>query len=244
MRANTAIKHFATTAAFFTASLLASGQVLAAASAGGQLTAAQQERLQIIINRGNQEITRRLSTLNKLGVHIGNAARLTTSDKNYLTSEVNAEIAGLTSLKSQLDTATSLTTARADAQSIIDEYRVYALVVPKVFLVKTADDQQVAESRLTALAQKLQSRITSAQNAGKEVSALQADLAAMTGSIQTAQSISSSIETKVLTLQPGDFNSDHSILDGDAAQLQAAHSDNQAVYNTAKTIVAALKNLG
>jgi len=213
------------------------------AQAGTSLTAAQQQRLQTIISKGDQEVTRRLTTLNTLMSKINAATRLTASDKAALSNEVTTTINGLTSLKTTLDAETTLTAARTDVQSIYTEYRVYALVAPKIGLIKVADDQQVVESKLTALAQKLQTRITALQQAGKDVSSLQASLSDMTNKTTAAQAISSQIQSKVINLQPTDYNSDHALLSGDRDQLKTAHDDNQAAYNDAKTIVASLKTM-
>jgi len=213
------------------------------AQAGTSLTAAQQQRLQTIISKGDQEVTRRLTTLNTLMSKINAATRLTASDKAALSNEVTTTMNGLTSLKTTLDAETTLTAARTDVQSIYTEYRVYALVAPKIGLIKVADDQQVVESKLTALAQKLQTRITALQQAGKDVSSLQASLSDMTNKTTAAQAISSQIQSKVINLQPTDYNSDHALLSGDRDQLKTAHDDNQAAYNDAKTIVASLKTM-
>lgn len=225
--------------------------VLAGASLGAVASAAattasagtDQQHLQAIITKGDQEINRRLSSLDGLTSKINAATKLTVSDKTTLANEVSSELTGLTALKTKLDAETTLSGAKADAQSIYTDYRVYALVTPKVWLVKTADDQQVVETKLTALAAKLQARITIAQNAGKNVMALQTQLNDLTAKTQAAQAISSAIETKVISLQPGDYNTDHTILSGDRDQLKTAHTDNQAAYTDAKAIVTALKQL-
>jgi hypothetical protein len=235
------LKLFGASGIITAALTIAAVPVMAAATT--QLTTAQQQDLQNIINKGNQEITRRLDTLETLSSKISAATKITASDKSYLTAEVSTEATGLTSLKTQLDADTTLATARTDAQSIITEYRVYALVVPKVWLVKTADDQQLTESQLTTLAQKIQTKITADQTAGKAVTSLQTELNDMTTQIANALKISSTIETNVLPLQPSDYDNDHTILSGDAAQLNTAHGDNVAAYTDAKNIIASLKTL-
>jgi hypothetical protein len=206
-------------------------------------TAAQQARLQTIISKGNQEIARRLATLGTLSSKLNAATKLSAADKASLTSEVATATSGLTSLKTQLDAETTVAGASQDAQSIISGYRVYALVVPKVHLVKQADDEQSTDTKLTALAAKLQTRLTTAQKAGKNVTAVQAQLTDLLAKVSAAQSIASGIETDVVGLKPTDFNSNHSVLSGDAAQLKTAHADNQAAYQDAKSIVAGIKAL-
>jgi hypothetical protein len=189
-------------------------------------------KVQIIITKGNAEISRRLTTLGSLSSKINAASELTASDKTSLSTEVSTEVSALTALKTKLDADTDLATAKTDANSIFTEYRVYALVVPQVELVKTADNQQVTESKLSDLAIKLHSRITGSNST----------LSDMTAKINAAQAISSSIETKVVTLQPTDYDTDHRVLSGDATQLKTAQTDNQAAASDAKILIDSLKS--
>lgn len=224
--------------------LLLAGPVSAATiSTSSTTSTTDQQRLQIVIAKGDQEIERRLTTLDSLTSKINAATKLSSSDKATLSNEVDSTVSGLNALKTQLDAETSLSGARSDVQNIYDEYRVYALVAPKINLIKVADDQQVVEGKLSALAQKLQIRITSAQQAGKSVSNLQSELSDMTSKTQAAQQISSNIETVVINLQPSDYNSNHTILTGDNAQLKTAHQDNVAAVTDAKNIIGLLKSL-
>jgi hypothetical protein len=217
--------------------------VPASALATASTTAANQARLQLIINRGNSEISRRLTTLGTLSSKISATTKLSAGDESSLSAEVSAEVSGLQSLKAQLDGETTVSAAVTDAQGIINDYRVYALIVPKVDLVTTADSQQNTEAKLTALAPKLQTRITAAQGAGHSVTSLQSSLNDLNTKVSAAQTISSSIETSVVGLQPSDYNSDHTILSGDRNQLKTAQTDIQAAIGDAKSIITALKNL-
>lgn len=206
-------------------------------------TANEKARLQNIITKGDQEIARRLASLSKLTSKIDAATKLTNADKATLTAEVNATTSGLNTLKAKLDAETTMVAARADVQSIYTEYRVYALVAPKVGLIKVADDQQVAEEKLQALTQKFQTRLNAARSKGKNVDALEAVLSDMIQKVNASASISSTIQAKVIGLQPTDYNNDHAVLSGDSAQLKTAHADNIAAYQDAKQIVAGLKGL-
>jgi hypothetical protein len=213
-----------------------------AAKAAAQ-SAAQQARVKLIITRGNSEISRRLSSLGGLSSKISSASKLSSADQASLSSEVSTEVSGLTSLKATLDADTTVSAAQTDAQSIINGYRVYALIVPKVNLVKTADDQQAAEAKLTGLAAKLQARITAAQTDGKSVASIQSSLTEMTAKINAARTISSQIESSVINLQPSDYNSNHSVLSGDRDQLKTGQTDLQAAVTSAGTIISELKAL-
>lgn len=212
----------------------------AASTRAAAATAAQQARLQRIISRGNLEIERRLVTLNTLITKINSATKLTSSDAATLKSTVSGDITTLNTLKTQLDADTTVTAATADATSIITNYRVYLLVVPQVNLIKAADDQQVAEGKLSALATKLQSRINAKQQQGTSVTTLQADLVALNSKTAAAQTVSSNIETTVIKLVPSDYNSNHSVLSGDRNQLVNAQANIKAAEAEAQTIITQL----
>jgi hypothetical protein len=209
----------------------------------GTTNSSQSAKLTVLIERGNTEITRRLTTLSSLNAKISSAKKLSGSNAATLSSEVSSEISGLTALKTKLDADTDLTTARSDAQSVIDDYRVYALIVPKIDLVKTADDQQAAETSLTAMATKIQTRLTAAQQANKNVTSLQASLADMQSKTTVAQTISNSVEAGVINVQPTDYDSNHTVLSGDRDQLQTAASDLKAALADATALVSGLKTL-
>ena len=202
-----------------------------------------QARLTEMKTKGDQEIARRLATLNTLVSKINDATKLTSSDKTALTTQVNSTISGLTDLKTKLDSDTTIDAARTDVQAIYSQYRVYALVAPKTGLIKVSDDQQAVETKLTALAQKLQTRITAAQQANKDVSSLQAELNDLNSKVAAAQAISTKVESSTIGLEPTDYNSDHGVLSGYNDQLKTARSDDQAAITDAKNIIAGLKAL-
>ncbi len=208
-----------------------------------KLTANEATRLANMKTKGNAEISRRLATLSKLSSKISSATKLSGSDKAALTVQVNIETIALTALKAKLASETTLAAAINDVQAMVYDYRVYALLMPKIHLIRTADDQQVVQGKLTDLAAKLQTRITAAQTAGKNVTTLQTDLAQLQAQIALAKTISVNVETKVLALASTDYNTDHTVLNSYVTQLKTAHQDNQAAFQLAKTIVTGLKNL-
>ncbi len=210
-------------------------------SDGQTLSAAQQTALNHLQTRGDAEINRRLATLNKLDAVVNGTQKLSSTDRSNLINQVNASIAGLTALKSKLDAETRLDGARGDAQSIIKDYRVYALVTPKVYLLKAADTELVNNAKLKTLAGKLQTRVNQAREAGNDVTDLQSSLDDMNAQLSTAAGLAQAVNAKVAPLQPTDFNSDHKLLIGQRDQLRAAHADDLVAYNDAKTIVARLE---
>ncbi len=222
--------------------LPASAEVTAKSRANTN-AAGDQAKLQRIINRGNNEIERRISTLQHLTDKLSSAFKLSDSDTAALTNEVNGEIDSLKALKTKLDADNTVADAQNDVKTIITEYRVYVLIAPKVHLVKVAADQQAAETRLLALIPKLESRINDAKSAGKNVTSLESGLADMKARLAKAQPLSSDVESSVINLQPSDYNSDHTILSSYRDKLKTAQTDIQAAVSDAKSIVNALKNL-
>ena len=200
----------------------------------------QGQHLSSIHSRGAKEITRRLTYLNNLLTQINNATHLTASDKAALTSEINNEIAGLTALQSTLAAQTSLPGAKANVQSMITDYRVFALIIPKVRMIIYADNQQNNEAKLSTLAGKLETRIAAAKTAGTDVTSLQTKLDDMKSKISAAQALSSGVETGVLGITPDQYNANKSILAPYHADLGTAHADNQVAYSDAKSIIEVL----
>lgn len=219
------------------------GVAAPAASSTTANDAKTQAKLKLTISRGDKEITRRLKTLNTLSIKITGAQKLSADNKIMLGNEVKDEISGLNTLKTKLDGATDLATAQADAQDIFSGYRVYALLVPKVQLVKTADDQQITEGKLTDLANKLQTRLTDAKGKGKDTASLQTSLDDLTAKANAAQALSSGVEAGVINLQPGDYNSDHTVLSGSRDKLKTAQDDIKAAVADARTVIAGLQKL-
>jgi hypothetical protein len=192
-------------------------------------------KLATIISRGTTEITRRLGTLTTLNEKLSSATELTTNDKATLSTEITNEISGLTALKTTLDSETTVAAATVDAENIFSEYRVYALITPQVLIIKTADDQQATQAKLSSLATALSSHLTSQSSP-----AIQADLVAMASMISSAHAISSVTESSVITLTPADYNTSHTILSGNYAQLKIAQTDDTTAATDAQAIITSL----
>lgn len=201
------------------------------------------EKLQRIVTKGSEEINRRLGALARLNTLVAASTTLSPENKAALTSEIAASTTELNELKADLSASSSVKDARRIVQKIYSQYRIYALVRPKIHLVKLADGVLVTSSKLTALAQKLQSRITTAQEEGKDVSALMAKLDDMTTHTAEAQKIASQIELSAISIQPTYYSKNQKLLLGYNMQLKSAREHNRAAYADARQIVNQLKAL-
>jgi hypothetical protein len=211
---------------------------------GTAAAGADSKRLTTIKTKGDAELGRRVDTLAKLLISISSATKLSASSKAALSEQVSDESVALAGLRVKLAAETSVASALDDVKTMVTEYRVYALVAPKVQLIVAADDEQAVETKLFALQAKLITRLDNARTAGKDVTALQAKLDDLTASVTDAQALSSGVEASVLPLQPTDYDNDHAILSGQRDKLTTAKTDAQAAFTDAKAIVAGLKKLG
>jgi hypothetical protein len=230
------IMSLSTSVGLGSASALSNMPKSTAASSGSSTSATQTAAVQAIITRGDKEIERRLTTLNGLSSLISSSTKISAANKASLTTEVSSEITGLTSLKTTLDAATTVDSAKTSAKSIFSDYRVYALIVPKINLIKAADNQQLVESKLTILESTLSTKVNATTN-----SSLQGDLASMISDTQSAQALSVSVESGVIGLQPADYNADHTLLMQYFTKLKTALAANQAAAQLGKTIISSIK---
>jgi chromosome segregation ATPase len=230
----------ATAAALFAAIPLSSVSSMASTPAP-TVSAVQAQRIAHLKTKGAAEIDRRIANLTAALQKLSASTKLATDNKTALTQQVQSEISGLTSLKTKLAAETTLTGARADVQSIITDYRVYVLMLPKARLVAADDRFSVSEAKLNELATKLQTRITALKSNGKDVASLQASLDDMKAKTASAQGRTAGLVTKLLSLQPTDYNANHALLVSYRDALKAAQADLKTARDDAKTIITAMK---
>jgi DNA repair exonuclease SbcCD ATPase subunit len=208
------------------------------------LTAAQQAtRLTTLKTKGDAEITRRQGNLNTALNKIASLTSLSAGDKSALTTEVQNEISGLTTLKSKLDNETALDAARTDVQSIITDYRVYVLVLPVARLVEAIDQLTNVEAKLTTLQAKIQGAADKDQSAGKDVTSIQKNITDLQAQINTAQNATTGLTAKLLALKPADYNADHTVLMQYRTSVGSAETALKAARDDAKQAIDGLNAL-
>jgi len=199
-------------------------------------------RLSRLKQRGDQEMGRRLDALNKAIAALNSASHLNAASRDKLNNELGNEVTNLTALRMKLQGETTAAAAAADVSNMFTEYRVYALMLPKARLVRTADAQIAVEQKLADIHTKLQKRISQSEAQGKDVTALTSQLDELESHITAAQDLSNTAETGLLPLQPTDYNTDHGILSSYRDKLKSAHTHNKTAVSLAKEIAISLKN--
>src|SRR2546430_1877315 len=121
----------------------------------------------------------RLAALRAFDVAIGAAKRLSSGHRSTLTGLVASDRSGLAALRTKVAGETTAAAVKADDQSMVNDYRIYLLVEPKVRLTIAADLETAAVAELRETADKLAAAIAAAKQNGKDTTKAEADLADM-----------------------------------------------------------------
>lgn len=189
-------------------------------------------------DRGDTEIDRRVGALNELSTRIGNMQRISDAFKQSLNSAVGAELSTLSALKTKIEGDTDSATLKSDVQSITDSYRIFALVLPQVRIVAAADRIATIFTMMGTLGSKLQARIQAAEQAGADVTALNAALGDMSTKLNDAQTQAQAAISVSAPLQPD--NGDKTVMASNTAALKEARTD---ISTAQKDLVAARKDV-
>ena len=156
---------------------------------------------------GDCEIARRITTLDMLTTRIDKAEWAPANHAAHLTNEIRTTKNGLLDLKAKIDAETDIAALKTEIRQIATDFRVYALVAPKVNLVLGADRALAADERFEDIDQKLSNLIAQAEAAGKDVTDAKAHLARMNAAVDKAMSLAGPIPDAVLPLTVAQFNS-------------------------------------
>ena len=226
------------------------GVILCAASAmpAYAQTANQTARVAKIITRSDTAITSRITALNNLSTRVGAMVNVDATTKANINSQIQTNVTGLTALKAKIDSETDVTTLLSDEKTITGNYRIYALIIPRGYIVASSDRITTINGLMTALSTKLQTRITTAQSAGHDVAALQTDLNDLNAKIADATAQGQTALSGVVSLVPDQGNqtqlqSNTAALKASRADIKTATKDFQAARQDAKNITAGLKGI-
>jgi hypothetical protein len=197
-------------------------------------------------SRADQEINRRIESLTNLKARINSAKRLSADQKTSLSLTLDAQISTLTSLKAKIDADTDIDTLKTDIKSIAGSYRIFLLILPQGRIAAMADGILTLSDSMTALGTKLQTRITAAQNAGKDVSSLQAALTDFNAKIADAKvqaegAVSDSASLTPDNGDPAKLAANNQALQNARMKLKAGAQDLRVARQDAKTIIMGLK---
>jgi F0F1-type ATP synthase membrane subunit b/b' len=206
-----------------------------------QKDANQQARVTNLKAKADAEINRRLTTLNNAVNRINNAKKLSAADKASLTTLIQSDITNLTTLKAKIDADTDLAVLKTDIESIVKDYRIYAMAMPKVELIALSDAILSNSDNLNNIITKFQDLINKAQSEGKDMSKAQTALADMQAKLADAKTQAQSVHDSVMPLTPEGYPGNKSTLESARNNLKTAKGDLQAARADAKMIITALR---
>lgn len=158
------------------------------------------------------EIDRRLSSLNNIITKIEGLGRLSSDQKNTLTTQVQNEINNLNNLKTEIQAETDPTALQTEKTSIIQSYRVYALFVPQVEIIAQAD-------KIMDISDAMSGKTTDTTLLGK---------------ISDAKNQAQNAINSVLPLTPDGYPGNRSTLISARDMLKTARTELNSVYSTLK----------
>ena len=208
-------------------------------------TARATEQVARMVERANREIDQRVTRLTALSTRIQGVKKISDANKTELTATIQSTITNLTDLKTKIAADMDIETLRTDLQSIASAYRIYALIMPQIAILGAADRAIVISDAMTAVSQKLQTRIASVQTAGHDVAALQSLLSDMNTKIADAKVQVQNAQKEVAALVPdnGDqtkFQQNSQALKDAHAKIKAAMEDLRDARKNAEIIRKAL----
>lgn len=225
----------AVSAAVATAGLLAVG-----APANADATTAVGTAKVAVVKR----IDMRLAALARFDATVTSSRHMADAHRSTLHSLISQDTSGLTALRTKVNGETTLAALKADAISMVTEFRVYMLVGPKVRLTSAGDAEKDAIGRLNAAYDNLSGLVAKAKAKGANTATAEQNLADMKASVTKADSEINGQVGTLLALQPSpDGATLTSKVDGVRAALVSGRGDLVAAVAKAKAVRDFLKGL-
>ena len=191
-------------------------------------------------------IDRRLTSLGDLQGKVSGSTYLPAGGRATLLGEIRAEHDGLAALRIKIAADTDRPTLVVDCKSIVGQYRVYLLMIPKAHLMIASDAAAVIGQKLTDVATKLQTDIDRAKSAGKDTADAQQDLNNLKAAISAGTGASAPVDgilNFTLPLSPSEYAADQQNVKTAKTDMATAHTDFVQAGKDAKQVVADLKAL-
>ena len=173
-----------------------------------------------------QEIDRRIASLNALVARITAMSKVADTLKTNIKTNVQAQIDGLTALKTKIEAHTDLATLKTDVKSVTDSYRIYMLVMPQTRITAAADRMATVINMMFGVGTKLQARINSAKASGADTAALEATLVDLGAKLSSAQTHATAAVNLIVALTPD--NGDKTVMASNEAAIKNAQKEIKA----------------
>jgi hypothetical protein len=186
-----------------------------------------------------QALSRRQATLAHLTASVEGSHTLSTSVRKTLESQLAAETSGIEGLASAAPGEPTATLPKT-ASTMVHQYRVYLVMVPKVRIAEKAARQQQAEQHASQLETRISARIAAAQKAGRTVAQAQSAYQNLVTEVSQATSDSAGAFA-VLSVQPSGYPADEGSISSARGDVRSARSVLPAVRQDLRSIRSSLR---
>lgn len=221
--------------------VVAAASVLALPGPTGAHVGAQAGSIDAAKKTCDTAVARRLTSLASVKADLGATPSVASTDRATLDAQIDATRTGLSTLKATFDADATLAKVRADCGRVVSDYRVDALLIPRVELVRAAGRVQAAAGTLKHLAGLLQAEIDAAKGRGKDVTSAQGYVTDLGLKADAATRATAGIPAAVLPLGAAGFPGNRPVLVVARASVDSAHG---ALTGAIAAAGSALKALG
>lgn len=187
--------------------------------------------------RALDAIEKRLATVGDLEAAINRSTTVPDDHADLLLAELRASTAGLETLAGEIRAADDLATLWRLIPDIFEDYRIYAVVAPKVHLVLTADAAGAIAGRLEQATGTLGDALDQLEEFGIDVAGADVLLAEMKELVASGAASAASVPDMVLGLTPADYPGSSETLRSAHSLLKTAGTDLRTAGDTAHEIV-------
>jgi hypothetical protein len=190
-----------------------------------------------------EAIEKRLVTLAELEIAIDTSTTVQANHAAKLMQDIRFSVKGLEDLAGEIRGATDLDTLRALVPQIFEDYRVYAIVVPKSHLTLGADAAAAVADRLAEVAGHIDDILGRLEEAGFEIEEARRLLAEMVDLVESGAASARAVPDMVLDLEPADYPDSTGILRAAHRTLKEGGSDLRSARDNAHEIARIIKDL-
>lgn len=228
------------------AGLIATATALTVVASAGPTvadeTATTDDALAAMKARVTHRIDLRLAALARLDRRVDRAEHLADEHRDTLSALIDQNVAELTELRTQVAGATTREELRAEVESLVNDHRVFVLVLPQARLTLVADRELAAIDRLGQVHDRLAELIENAQADGRETGSAAELVDAMQAQLDAAAAAVSGQVDQLLAIEPGpDGPAIRSTVDEVRESLRAARQDLRDAIGIARRIRAMLR---
>jgi hypothetical protein len=189
-------------------------------------------------------VAKRLTSLGTVRQALDGTPAVSAPDRAMLDSQIDAAATGMTALKATIDADATLAKLRADCRMLVSGYYVYALLVPRVELVRAAGRVQAAAGTLKHLAGLLQARVDGAKARNRDIASAQGYVTDLALKADAATKAVVGVPAAVLPLDAAGFPASRPTLAAARTSVDSARGALKGAVAAAGSAIGALKALG